>query len=63
MTDDSCEAEQNGTRLTLHAQCVAQGIGWKLTAPAIGYLMKRSDSGQIRTLKTILESEPQRVNP
>ena len=53
----SCEAEEDGSRLTLHAQCVASGFGWKLAAPAIGYLMKRADSGQIRSLKARLESE------
>ena len=54
----TCEPEDGGTRLTLCARCEARGVGWRLASPLIGFLMKRSDSGQVAALKRLVESLP-----
>ncbi|MFQ5759524.1 MAG: SRPBCC family protein [Acidiferrobacterales bacterium] len=51
-----CEKEKDGTRLTLNAQCTANGGLWRLAHPLIGYLMKRSDSDQPSRFKKALLS-------
>lgn len=51
----TCEPEDRGTRLTLRARCEAQGFGWRLASPLIGFLMKRADSGQVMALKRLVE--------
>ena len=52
----SCEPEDSGTSLTLRAHCKAEGLGWRLASPLIGFLMKRSDSGQPAALKRLVEA-------
>ena len=54
--DYRCEKEKDGTRLTLDAQCTANGGLWRLAHPLIGYLMKRSDSDQPNRFKQALVS-------
>ncbi len=51
----ACAPERDGTRLTLDAACEARGLHWQLMSPVIGYLMKRSDSGQVAALKRMIE--------
>lgn len=51
-----CQPEKAGTRLTLNAHCRAEGLGWKLASPLIGFMMKRADSGQVTALKQLIET-------
>ena len=53
-----CTPEAGGTRLTLRASCEARGLGWRLAAPLIGYLMERVDSKQPMALKYLVEDAP-----
>lgn len=52
----TCKADGVGTRVTLDARCQAEGLGWRMVSPLIGYLMKRSDSTQMQCLKRLVES-------
>ena len=45
-----------GTRVTLDAECRGEGMGWRLAAPLIGFLMARADGGQLRALKQMIEA-------
>lgn len=51
-----CAPTPNGTRLTLWATCEASGLAWRFTAPLIGYLMRRTDAGQVAALKRLCEN-------
>ncbi len=44
-----------GTRVTLEASCHGEGLGWRLAAPLIGFLMASADGSQLRALKTMIE--------
>jgi len=51
-----CQPEASGTRLSLTADCVADGFLRRLMGPLIGFMMKRTDSGQVHALKSVVES-------
>lgn len=44
-----------GTRVTLDASCRGEGVGWRLAAPFIGFLMAKADGNQLRALKSMIE--------
>ena len=51
-----CAPSQHGTRVTLDARCTARGFPWRLLHPLIAYLMARSDGGQLKALKRLVET-------
>ncbi len=47
----------DGTRVTLHGACEAQGFFMRLLHPVIVKLMARHDARQVELLKAVVESE------
>ncbi len=52
-----CEGQGAGTEVTLDARCWGTGFLWKMLAPLIGILMKRTDSGQLIALRKMIEGD------
>lgn len=44
-----------GTRVSLDAECRGEGLGWRLATPLIGFLMARADRGQVQALRQMIE--------
>ncbi len=49
-----CEGRGAGTEVTLDARCWGTGVLWKMLAPLIGVLMKRTDSQQLIKLRKMI---------
>lgn len=49
-------AEGEGTRITLAADCAARGLA-RLLLPVLRPLIRRTDGGQLRALKTLIETK------
>ena len=52
----SVEPDGESAKITLRAQCVADGLLWKAASPLIATMMQRSDSGQPDALRRLIES-------
>ncbi len=46
-----------GTEVTLDVRCWGTGFLWKMLAPLIGILMKRTDSQQLIKLRKMIEGD------
>lgn len=51
----TCESVGESTEVTLVADCTTQGVLLNLAGPLLRYVMKRTDSGQLRNLRRVIE--------